>query len=103
MSLIETCVSVAVISTVTLISVPALNQTRDDYVLKSAAADVATRMHAARIRAISRNIDCRLRITSTVSYVVECQDPAWMLVESVTVPNGFTISANARPEFHRLG
>ena len=105
MSLIESCVSVAIISTVTMIAVPALLQTRDDYVLKSTASDVATKMHAARIRAISRNIDCRLRVTSAVTYAVECQDPApaWVLVESVVVPRGLTIGANARPEFHRLG
>ncbi len=103
MSLVETCISVAIISTVTLIAVPALNQTRDDYLLKSVAADVATRMHTARIRAIGRNIDCRLRVTSTVTYAVECQDPVWVLVEPVVLPPGFTISANARPEFHRLG
>ena len=103
MSLIEICMSVAIIAIVTMIAVPALNQSRDDYALKSVAADVATRLHTARIRAISRNVDCRLRVTSTVTYAVECQDPAWVLVESVVLPRDFTISANARPEFHRLG
>src|SRR5262249_13497796 len=103
MSLIEACISVALISLVTMIAVPALNQTRDDYVLKSVAADVATRLHTARIRATSRNVDCRLRVTSTATYAVECQDPAWVLVESAVLPRDFAISANARPEFHRLG
>ena len=103
MSLIEACVSVAIISTVAMIAVPALNQSRDDYVLKSAAADVVTHMHTARIRAISRNVDCRFRVTSAVTYVIECEDPAWETLESVAVPQGFTIAANARPEFHRLG
>src|SRR5690242_18451036 len=103
MSLVEACVSVAIISVMTMIAGPALNQTRDDYGLTSAAADVVTRLHTARIRAISRNVDCRLRVTSPSTYVVECQDPAWATVESVAVPQSFTISANARPEFHRLG
>jgi Tfp pilus assembly protein FimT len=103
MSLIETCVSVAILSTVTVIAIPGLFQTREDYVLKTTAGDVASRMHAARIRAISRNIDCRFRVTSTVSYLIECQDPVWGLVESVVLPRGLTVAANARPEFHRLG
>src|SRR4051812_10463280 len=103
MSLIESCVSVAIISTVTLIAVPNLLQTREDYVLKAAAGDVATRMHAARIRAISRNVDCRFRVTTPVSYLIECQDPVWVLAETIVLPRGVTLAANARPEFHRLG
>src|SRR4051812_23191386 len=98
MSLIESCISVAIISTVTLVAVPGLLQTRDDYALKSAAGDVATRMHSARIRAISRNVDCRFRVTSPVSYLIECQEPVWVLAESVVLPKGLTVSANARPE-----
>jgi Type II transport protein GspH len=103
MSLVESCVSIGIISVITVASIPGLLQTREDYLLRSAAGDVATRMHSARIRAISRNVDCRLRVTSPVTYVVECQDPAWLLVESIVLPSGLTITANARPEFHRLG
>jgi Tfp pilus assembly protein FimT len=103
MSLIESCVSIGLISIVVLAAVPGLLHTREDYLMKSAAGDVATRMHAARIRAISRNVDCRLRVTSTTTYVVECQDPDWALMETVTLDRGLTIAANARPEFHRLG
>lgn len=103
MSLIETCVSVAIISTVTMMAVPSLIQTRDDYVLKSVANDVASKMHLARIRAVSRNVDCRLRVTSTATYAIECQDPGWVVIDSAVLPRGFALSANARPEFHRLG
>src|SRR5438128_3167048 len=103
MTLIESCVSIAIISAVAVLAVPPLLQTRDDYILKLVAADVATRMHSARSRASSRNVHCRLRVTSTVTYAVECQDPVWALVEPVVLPRGFTIAANARPEFHRLG
>ena len=103
MSLIESCVSAVIVSIVTVIALPPLVKSLDAYVLKSVAADVATRLHTARIRAISRNTDCRLRTTSPVSYAVECQDPVWTLVESIVLPLGFTVSANARPEFHRLG
>jgi Tfp pilus assembly protein FimT len=103
MSLIESCLSVAMISVVTVMAVPALQQSRQDYELTSAARDVASKLQFARIRAVSRNIDCRLRVTSSVSYAVECQDPVWALASAVVLPRGMTIAANARPEFHRLG
>lgn len=103
MTLIETCVSVAIMSAATMIAIPALIQSKDDYVLKATANDVASRLHAARIRAVSRNIDCRMRVTSTSGYAVECQEPAWTVVEVIPLPRGFTIAANAKPEFHRLG
>src|SRR5262245_9726163 len=103
MSLLESCVSVAVISAVTMIAIPRLMESRDDYLLTSAARDVATKMHSARIRAISQSRDCRLRVTSTVTYAIECQDPAWILAEAVVMPQVILVSANARPEFHPLG
>jgi Tfp pilus assembly protein FimT len=102
MSLAETCVSAVIISVAVMIALPSLVQTRDDYVVKSAARDVASKLHAARIRAISRNINCRLQVTSSVIYAVECQDPVWLVTETVTLPRGMTIVQNAPPEFHRL-
>jgi type II secretory pathway pseudopilin PulG len=103
MSLIETCIAVVLVATLTTMAIPSLLQSRDDYLLKSAAADVATQMHQARVRAISRNTDCRLRVTTPVTYAVECQEPVWAVMQSVVLARGFTISATARPEFHRLG
>ena len=103
MSLIETCIAILIVAVLTTMAIPSLLQSRDNYLLQSAAADVATQMHQARVRAISRNTDCRLRVTTSVSYAVECQEPVWAVVQSVVLPKGFTISANARPEFHRLG
>src|SRR5262245_27839474 len=103
MSFIETCLSFAIVSSVVLIAVPSLLKTRDEYVLNSATRDVATRMHAARLRAISRNIDCRFRVTSSATYLIECEDPVWRTMAAATVPRGIGIAANAKPEFHRLG
>ena len=100
----ESCLSVAIITTVTLIAVPALTKTRDDYQLNSVANDVATKMQSARIRAISGNHDCRLSVTSTTSYAVECFDTlSWIAVEPIALPQGFTITENTPPVFHRLG
>jgi len=103
MSLIEASLSIVIISSAAAMAVPALIKTQEDYVLTSAARDVATKMHFARVRAISRNVDCRLRVISTKSYAVECEDPLWALVSSMVLPRGITIVANARPEFHPLG
>jgi Tfp pilus assembly protein FimT len=103
MSLVETCVTIAVISVVTLFAVPSLLQSRDDYVVQSAANDVASKLHAARIRAISRNIDCRLRVISSAKYAIECNDPVWVVTDTIALPHGMTITQNAAPQFHRLG
>ena len=44
-----------------------------------------------------------MTVTSAVSYVIECQEPSWHVIDRVTVPEGVTVEANARPEFHRRG
>jgi Tfp pilus assembly protein FimT len=103
MSLTESCIAAAIVSTVMAISVPALLRAGETYSLQSAARDTASRMHSARISAIARNRDCRLNVVSGISYVLECQEPAWRVIEQVTLPRGITVSANNRPEFHRRG
>ena len=85
------------------VAAPSLVRARDVYVLNAAAHDVATTLYGARIQAITRNQDCRLRVASTTSYVVECEDGAWALVTQTELPRGLTVTANARPEFHRRG
>lgn len=103
MSLVETFMSVAILLVASLVAVPSLLESRDNYVVQSAANDVASKMHAARIRAISRNIDCRLRVVSSRTYDIECMDPVWTVTETIVLPQGMTIVQNAQPRFHRLG
>ena len=103
MSLTESCIAALVVSTVMGAALPSLNRARQTYVLRSAAHDVAGRMHFARISAITRNRDCRLAVTSAASYVIECDDGSWRVIERLAMPRGITVSANARPEFHRRG
>ena len=103
MSLIESCVAAVVVSTIMVTALPSLNRTRQIYTLRSAAYDVAAKMHFARISAISRNRDCRMAVTSASSYVIECDETTWRVIERVTMPRGVTVEANARPEFHRRG
>src|SRR5213593_1314144 len=103
MSLTETCLGLAIAASVMVIATPSLLRAREEYVLRSAAHDVATKMYSAKIAAITRNRDCRLRVTSAVSYVIECQGAVGEPIDTVTLPRGVTITANARPEFHRRG
>jgi hypothetical protein len=60
-------------------------------------------MEWTRIKAISRDQDCRFRITSSSSYVVECKGAIWLTDETVALPAGFQISATATPMFHKRG
>ena len=103
MSLTESCFALVIASVAMAITTPSLIRARETYVLNSAAHDVASRMYAARVAAITRNRDCRLRVTSTTSYAIECQGASWETIDSAALPGGITVSANARPEFHRRG
>ena len=103
MSLTESCLVLAIASTAMAVAAPSLVRSRETYVLNAAARDVATRLYAARIHAITRNRDCRLRVASATSYVVECENAPWDVIDRVDLTRGMTITANARPEFHRRG
>src|SRR4249919_1547263 len=103
MSLTESCVAAVDLSTVMAVALPSLNRTRQTFVLRSAASDVATKLHLTRISAIGRNCDCRMTVTSAVSIVIECDQGAWRVLEKFSMPRGITVEASARPEFHRRG
>lgn len=103
MSLLESCVTVSIISIVMMIATPSLIRARESYILTATAQQVASRMRSARIKAVSRNQDCRLRVTSEVSYLIECRDSTWIADESVILPAGFRITANGSPQFHERG
>jgi hypothetical protein len=106
MSLIESAIAVAIAGTALAAATPAIMESREHYMLSAAAQDVSTALYAAKIHAISENRDCRFRAASTASYVVECQQTsgaAWSEIERRTLPKGFTLTANNRPEFHPRG
>jgi type II secretory pathway pseudopilin PulG len=103
MTLIETGIAVAIMVTTIAVATPSLVRAQDAYVLQSAARMLETHMQAARIHAVTRNRDCRINVTSTTSYVVECQGALWDPIETIALPRGLTIAANARPEFHERG
>src|SRR4030095_5243017 len=103
MSLLASLCSVAIISTVVMFAVPSLIKARENYQLDAVARQVAGKMQWTRIKAISRNRDCRIRVISQASYVIECQDADWKTDEAVTLPRTFRITATASPEFHARG
>ena len=103
MTLLETCASTFVISAVVVFAAPSLIKARENYQLDATARQVAGKMQWTRIKAISRNRDCRIRVDSQTSYVIECEDPFWRRDEVVALPTGFRITATASPEFHARG
>ena len=103
MTLLETCTSIAVVSTIAVFAAPSLIKARESYQLNVVARQVAGKMQWTRIQSISQNRDCRIRVTSQSSYVVECENPDWVTDETVLLPRGFRITATASPEFHPRG
>jgi type II secretory pathway pseudopilin PulG len=103
MSLTETCIAIAIMAITSAIATPSLLRARESYALQSAARMVESRMQSARISAVTRSRDCRINVTSPTSYAVECQGTTWEAIQTITLPEHLTISANARPEFHSRG
>ena len=102
-TLFEMCLGVAIIGTLAMMAIPSFKRAEQSFGLTATAHEVRTELHRARILAIVRNEDCRLRVTSTTSYRVECQTPAWVPIQIYETRTGYTIRANNRPEFHPLG
>ncbi len=103
MSLVEACAAIGVISAIAVIATPNVVRAREIYQLDATARQVAGHMHWTRIKAISGNRGCRVRVTSEVTYAIECRDSAWLIDQSIVLPRGFRITANAAPEFHERG
>jgi len=103
MSLLESCISVAIILTIGFFAAPSIMKARDNYQLDLVTRQVAGNTQWTRVKAISRSRDCRLRIVSSTSYAMECLDPVWIADQTVALPQGFQISANATPQFHKRG
>ncbi len=103
MTLTEALIAVTILLTSMAIAIPSLLQARETWELQSAARMVESRMQSARIHAVTRNRDCRINLISSSTYAVECQRSSWDNIETVSLPRGMTVSANARPEFHERG
>ena len=103
MSLLEICISLAIVSLVVFFAAPSLIRARDNYKLDQTTRLVAGQMEWTRLKAITRDQDCRFRLTSNTSYVIECKGFTWLEDATVTLPGGFQITATATPQFHKRG
>jgi Tfp pilus assembly protein FimT len=97
------CLSVGILSAIAFFAAPSLIRARDNYQLDQVTRQVAANTQWTRVKAITRSRDCRVRVISSTSYVMECLDPVWITDQTITLPNGFQISENASPEFHKRG
>src|SRR5205823_13090999 len=98
MSLLESCLCVAIIGALTFFAAPSIMKARDNYQLDLVTRQVAGNVQWTRVKAISRSRDCRIRVISSTSYAVECLDPVWRTDETAGLPPGFQIAANATPQ-----
>ena len=102
-SLFEILIATLIIGFLTLVAVPPIRQAQQNLRFSSIAHDVRSELHRVRILSIVRNEDCRLRVTSRSSYLIECQTPDWQTIGAQHLPHDFEISANSAPEFHPRG
>lgn len=102
-TLFESLIAVLLIGIASLTAIPPILEATENLRFGLFTSHVRSELHRVRILSISRNEDCRLRVTSRTSYVIECQSPDWTTLESRIVPLGIQVSANNAPEFHPLG
>jgi Tfp pilus assembly protein FimT len=103
MSLLELLAGVAIVSAAVVFAAPSLIKARENYELEAVARHVATRLQWARLRAITGNHDCRVRVVSAVAVIVECENPIWQTRDTLTLPRGFVVTATASPRFQPRG
>lgn len=102
MSFIEIIVVVALISAVGMIAIPQLMDAQENYRLIAVGSDLMARLQEARILAISRNREHRVRVSSAITYVIERS--SWTQEGSTqTLPPGFTMTATTSAVFKTRG
>ena len=100
-TLLETCLVVAVIGVLSMISVPSFVRAQQGFVLLSAAYEIRSELHRARILSITRNQDCRIRVTSPSTYVLECQTPTWVQIRLVYLREASAVTSKPANDGHR--
>jgi|SRR5688572_7999516 len=103
-TLLELMVVMALMLGTTMVALPKLSRTNQVYQLSAASSTIRARLSFARIQAISRNMDYRVRVVTSTSYVIERRPSgSWETVETFTMPSGFSVSANGSAEFRPRG
>jgi Tfp pilus assembly protein FimT len=103
-SVIELMFGFFIVAIVSIFALPSLSRTEQTYKLVAAANDVQARLQYARIQAVNRNVDHRIRVASAASYVLERRSGgSWTVTETYAMATGFSISASGTAEFHSRG
>lgn len=103
-TLFETLIALFILTAVSVLAIPPIDQARRRAEFAAVTQRVTAQLHETRSLALSRDQDCRLRVTTETSYIVECQTTAdWQTVGSHALPAGYSVAANNAPEFHPLG
>ena len=103
-TLFEVLIAFGVSAAIAIVALPSLSRSQEVYRLAAASKQVQAQLHSARIQAINRNLDHRLRVVSSTGYVIERRvGLSWVVAESFQMANGLTISAGGTAEFHSRG
>ena len=103
-SLIEFTFAFLMMFAMAIVALPNLSRMQHLYRLAAASNDIQGRLHYARIQAISKNADHRLRVTGPTTYVLERRNGgSWFVDQIFSLANGFSISATSTAEFHSRG
>jgi prepilin-type N-terminal cleavage/methylation domain-containing protein len=103
-SFFELVLAVAVLAVVAVLAMPSLSRSKEIYTLVAAANEIQSQLQSARIQAISRNLDHRLRVISSTAYVIERRvGLSWVVTQNFQMPKGLSIAAASTAEFHSRG
>ena len=87
-----------------LVALPTLGRSQQVYELTAASNGLRSRLSYARIQAISQNMDHRIRVVNSTSYVLERRPSIdWVVAQTYPMASGFSVSASGTAEFHPRG
>lgn len=105
MSLLELLMVVGIIGAIGVVALPQLAGVQENYRLDALAREVSGNLSNTRILAVTENVDHRIKVSSTTTYVLEEQGTnTWTEEDSFDMPVGFTIgTTGAIAEFESRG
>jgi type II secretory pathway pseudopilin PulG len=105
MSMFELLIVIAIIGAVSAVALPQLVEARDEYRLTAVAGQVVGAMNNARILSVSRNIDFRVNVSDTDTYLVQGDvSGTWTTENSYDLPTGYSFGTSGSiNEFHSRG
>ena len=103
-TIFELLVAGAVLAVVAILVMPSLLRSQEIYRLVAASNQIQSQLHSARVQAISRNLDHRLRVVNSTAYVIERRvGLSWVVTQTFQVAQGLSIAAGSTAEFHSRG